>query len=413
MIRRDGRRPAPPPQAWSQAPTPTYRPPAPPPPPRRQPPPRVPAPQEEASRSRDWAPTQRPERIADERSRGGTPPPVVPPVRRKPAAQPEPRRPRPGAGRRTMRRLGAVLAVLLVAVIGGTIYLDGTLDRVDALAAYDGRGGDTPGTNWLLVGSDSRIGLTPEQEQELATGGDVGTDRTDTILLIHVPSGGGATTMVSLPRDSYVDVPGFGRDKLNASFALGGPQLLVQTVEGATGVHIDHYVEIGFGGFASIVDAVGGVDICVPYPIDDPLAGLSLEAGCQELSGPEALGFVRTRATPLADLDRMNNQRLFLSALLGKATSPSTFLNPFRAVPLATGAAGSVRVDEDDHLWDLARLAWAMRGETLTATVPVGGFEDVYGIGNVLLWDRSRAAPFFDALAKDQQIPAELLTPGP
>ena len=303
--------------------------------------------------------------------------------------------------------------MLAVALGAGVVYLDGTLARVDALADYDGRVGDTPGTNWLLVGSDSRVGLTPEQEQELATGGEVGTDRTDTILLVHVPPGGGATTMISLPRDSYVSVPGFGQDKLNASFALGGPQLLVQTVEGATGVHIDHYAEIGFGGFASIVDAIGGVDICVPYPIDDPLAGLRLEAGCQELSGPQALGFVRTRATPLADLDRMNNQRLFLSALLSKATSPTTFLNPFRAWPLMSGAAGSLRVDDGDHLWDLARLAWAMRGETVTATVPVGGFDDVYGIGNVLLWDRTRAVPFFEAVSQGDPIPPELLAPAP
>ena len=303
--------------------------------------------------------------------------------------------------------------MLAVALGAGVVYLDGTLARVDALADYDGRVGDTPGTNWLLVGSDSRVGLTPEQEQELATGGEVGTDRTDTILLVHVPPGGGATTMISLPRDSYVSVPGFGQDKLNASFALGGPQLLVQTVEGATGVHIDHYAEIGFGGFASIVDAIGGVDICVPYPIDDPLAGLRLEAGCQELSGPQALGFVRTRATPLADLDRMNNQRLFLSALLSKATSPTTFLNPLRAWPLMSGAAGSLRVDDGDHLWDLARLAWAMRGETVTATVPVGGFDDVYGIGNVLLWDRTRAVPFFEAVSQGDPIPPELLAPAP
>nr|WP_330133389.1 LCP family protein [Rhodococcus artemisiae] len=309
--------------------------------------------------------------------------------------------------------MGALLAVLLVAAVAGVVYFDGKLDRIDALADYEGRIGDTPGTNFLLVGSDSRIGLTPEQEQELATGGDVGPDRTDTILLVHVPSGGGATTMVSLPRDSYVPVPGFGQDKLNASFALGGPQLLVQTVEGATGIHIDHYTEIGFSGFASIVDAVGGVDICVPYPIDDPLAGLQLEAGCQELNGAQSLGFVRTRATPLADLDRMNNQRLFMSALLGKATSPTTFLNPFRLWPLVSGAAGSVRVDEGDHLWNLGRLAWAMRGETVTATVPVGGFEDVYGVGNVLLWDRERAIQFFGALEQDQQIPADLLAPAP
>ncbi|WP_231913244.1 LCP family protein [Rhodococcus sp. 852002-51564_SCH6189132-a] len=409
MLRRDGRPQSP--QAWSQAPAPNYRPA--PRQDRQQPPPQ---------QRRDWAPTQRPERIADPAPnrrppRGNTPPPAPP---RRPAAPPSrpgppsrPARRRPLGARRILRRLAIVLVVLVVAMGASMVYLDGTLARVDALADYDGRVGDTPGTNWLLVGSDSRVGLTPEQEQELATGGEVGADRTDTVLLVHIPPGGGATTMISLPRDSYVSVPGFGQDKLNASFALGGPQLLVQTVEGATGVHIDHYAEIGFGGFASIVDAVGGVDICVPYPIDDPLAGLRLEPGCQELNGAQALGFVRTRATPLADLDRMNNQRLFLSALLSKATSPGTFLNPFRAWSLMSGAAGSLRVDDGDHLWNLARLAWAMRGETVTTTVPVGGFDDVYGIGNVLLWDRERAVPFFGAISEGDPIPPELLAPAP
>ncbi|WP_413247696.1 LCP family protein [Rhodococcus sp. Z13] len=438
MLRRDGRPAAP--QAWSQAPTPTYRPG----PPRQQPvrprqqpaPTRVPQPQQ-----RDWAPTQQPQRFTDGAavpprgtapsrgpqgtapsrgpqgtapSRGpqGTAPPPAPP-RRRPPAPPQPAPRRPLGARRILRRIGALLAVLVVLTGVGLFYLDGKLSRVDALVKYDGRVADTPGTNWLLVGSDSRVGLTPEQEQELATGGDVGAERTDTVLLVHIPPGGGSTTMVSLPRDSYVDVPGYGRDKLNASFALGGPQLLVQTVEGATGVHIDHYAEIGFGGFASIVDAVDGVDVCVPYPIDDPLAGLTLEAGCQELNGAQALGFVRTRATPLADLDRMNNQRLFLSALLSKATSPWTFLNPFRLWSLASGAAASLEVDDGDHLWDLARLAWAMRGETVTTTVPVGGFEDVDGVGNVLLWDRERAVPFFDAIAEGEPIPAELVAPAP
>ncbi|MEE2030732.1 LCP family protein [Rhodococcus chondri] len=416
-MRRDGRPGSP--QAWSQADTPAYRPPAAPSPTRRQPPPTRRQPPQQPQQGRDWAPTQQPEpyrtqRRASSRPPAAAPPPAAPPRRRPPPPAPEPApRRRPAGARRWLRRVAAVLVVLLVAVGAGAVYLDSKLDRIDALADYDGRVGDTPGTNWLVVGSDSRIGLSPEQEQELATGGDVGPDRTDTILLVHVPGGGGPTTMVSLPRDSFVSVPGNGQNKLNSSFAIGGPSLLVQTVEGATGIHIDHYAEIGFGGFASIVDAIGGVDLCVPYPIDDPLAGISLQAGCQELDGPQALGFVRTRATPMADLDRMNNQRLFMSALLSKATGPSTFLNPFRLWALASGAASSVRVDEGDHLWHLARLAWAMRGETVTTTVPVGGFDDVAGVGNVLMWDRNRALPFFEALAEDRQVPAELLAPAP
>ncbi|WP_167323794.1 LCP family protein, partial [Rhodococcoides kroppenstedtii] len=250
-----------------------------------------------------------------------------------------------------------------------------------------------------------------EQEAQLATGGDIGTGRTDTILLIHVPSSG-PTTMVSLPRDWYVPIPGYGSDKLNASFSLGGAPLLTRTVEEVTGVRIDHYAEVGFGGFADMVDGLGGVDLCVPYDIDDPLAGLTVSAGCQELTGAQALGFVRTRATPLGDLDRMNNQRLFLSSLLSKATSPTTFLNPFRVVPLTRALVSSLQVDEGDHIWNLASLGWALRGETVTTTIPIAGFEDVEGSGNVVLTDRERASRFFDLIAQDQPLPPDLLSGG-
>ena len=301
---------------------------------------------------------------------------------------------------------------MLLVIVGTGIYLDRSLARVDALSNYPGRIGDTPGTNWLLVGSDSRTGMTAEQEKALSTGGDLGAGRTDTILMVHIPKSGRAT-MVSIPRDSYVSIPGNGQDKINASFSIGGAPLLVQTVEGATGVHIDHYAEIGFGGFAGMVDSIGGIQMCVKQAMDDPLAGLNIQAGCQKLNGTQALGFVRSRATPLADLQRMENQRTFMSALLNKATSPSTFLNPFRLWPLAHGMAKSLTVDTNDHLWNLAGLAWAMKGNMVTTTVPVGGFENTDGSGNVLLWDHDKASQFFGALANDQQIPDSLVTAGP
>ena len=141
---------------------------------------------------------------------------------------------------------------------------DTSLHRIPALADYPERPAAGTGTTWLLVGSDSRQGLTPEQQAELTTGGDLGTGRTDTILLVHVPGFGSSTptTMVSIPRDSYVPIPGNGEDKINAAFAFGGAPLLAQTVEQATGLRLDHYAEIGFDGFAVMVDAVGGVTMC-------------------------------------------------------------------------------------------------------------------------------------------------------
>jgi len=370
----------------------------------------------EQAKPRQHAPTPRPMPQREQVRHAPTQRPVphhdaVPPRRRTPppadaGGQVQP--PRRRRKRHPFRWFTVIVVLLIAGLIAAVIHLDNSLTRITALASYSDRIGDTPGTNWLLVGSDGRGDLSTEQEQELATGGDTGPERTDTIMLVHIPSSG-PTTMVSLPRDSYVSIPGHGKDKLNASFAFGGAPLLVQTVEEATGVRIDHYAQIGFGGFAGVVDALGGIEICLDEPIVDPLAGLDLPAGCQELSGPEALGFVRTRATPRADVDRMNHQRMFMSALLKKATSMGTLANPFALWPMATGVAGSLKVDDGDHIWNLAALGWAMRGDTVTTSVPIGGFDDT-DVGNVLLWDKSKASGFFDALAKDQQIPEDLLT---
>lgn len=301
-------------------------------------------------------------------------------------------------------------AVLLIAgLIASVVYVELALGRVDALTDYPDRVADTPGTNWLLIGSDSRAGLTPEQETELATGGEVGESRTDTIMMVHIPSSG-PTVVVSIPRDSYVSVPGYGQDKINSAFALGGAPLLIQTVEIATGVHIDHYAEIGFGGFAGMVDALGGIEVCIDAPLNDPLAGIDLPAGCQTLGGADALGFVRSRNFPNADLQRVQNQRMFLAALMEKATSISTLLNPARLGPLVNSGVGSLTVDSGDHVWSLMALVLAMRGETIQTTVPVGGSLDT-DVGNVLQWDSERASAFFEAIATDETIPEELITP--
>ncbi|MDU0293527.1 LCP family protein [Saccharothrix longispora] len=313
---------------------------------------------------------------------------------------------------RRKRRVGRIVAVVLVLLlalgVGMWVYVDSSLRRIDALGDYEGRPADTPGTNWLLVGSDARDDLTEEQKAELATG-DAGGRRTDTIMLLHIPDGSGKATLVSVPRDSYVDIPGNGKNKINAAFAIGGPSLLVQSLEGATGIHVDHYMEIGFGGFAGIVDAIGGVDLCIDEPMQDPLAGLDLQPGCQELNGAQALGFVRTRAFATADLQRVQNQRKFLAALSDKATSAGVLANPFRAFPLLFASTDSISVNSDDHLHHLAGMAFAMGGGVDTVTVPVGGTPTVPGAGSVVQWDRDNALRLFGALEKDEPVPADLL----
>ncbi|MEZ0339486.1 LCP family protein [Mycobacterium sp. pV006] len=389
---------------------PGYRPPWPPNPPtprRRPPPPRVPAPP-----PRNAPPPRRPQ------------PPPPPPRRPQPAAPP-PRQqsprpaapPRPAPRRRRRRWPQIVLAVLLVTVtatVAAAVWTDLSLRRIAALTSYADRPAAGAGTTWLLVGSDSRSDLSPEQQAALTTGGDLGQPRTDTILLVHLPGWSSSTppTVVSIPRDSYVDIPGYGSDKINAAYSIGGAPLLTRTVEEATGLRIDRYAEIGFGGFAALVDAVGGVTICPAEPIDDPLAGINLAAGCQHVDGATALGFVRSRATPRADLDRMANQRQFVSTLVQRVVSPAVLVNPLRWYPTMRALTDTLTVGEGEHVWNIVRLAWALRGDVTTVTVPIGEF-GVNGSGAVVVWDDQAAQALFTALATDSAIPPELLDGAP
>jgi LCP family protein required for cell wall assembly len=309
-----------------------------------------------------------------------------------------------------------VLILLIVPLLaflgiaGGAIWFDTSLHRASVLADYPGRPEAGRGANWLIVGSDSRQNLTAEQQQDLATGGDIGSSRTDTILLVHVPALGSSTrpTVVSIPRDSYVPIPGHGKDKVNAAFAMGGPHLLTETVEQATGLRLDHYAEIGFGGFAGLVDALGEITVCPAEAIDDPLAGIKLPAGCQALNGRNALGYVRSRDTPRADLDRMVNQRQFVSALLQRAASPAVWLNPWRWYSVPRAAAQALTVDQGDHVWDLARLGWALHGAPTATTVPIGEFTNS-DAGSVVVWNHDAARALFDALGADTPVPASAL----
>nr|WP_231895858.1 LCP family protein [Gordonia sp. LAM0048] len=361
-----------------------------------------------------YAPTQKPEPIPDDRSRGRRSSPAdrrsrdrsagPPPAPPRPTTPPRPRR----GGRRAVR-IGKVLLILLLVVVLGSVgllfYYDSRLDRIDALRAYAGRPSDTPGTNWLIVGTDSRSDLTEEQRRALATG-DADGSRTDTIMLVHNPPGGGKAIVVSIPRDLYVEVPGQGSLKINASFSIGGPALLVQTVENLTGIHIDHYAEIGFGGFDTLVDAVGGVDMCIDQPLNDPKAGLRLAKGCHRLDGRQALGLVRTRAFPRADLERVVNQRKFLAALVSRATSPTVLLNPFRLFGFIGGAIDALTVDERDHIWNLASLMFALR-DPITTTTPAG--ESTFTDEGLALPVNEQTEEFFALLRAGQPIPDDLL----
>lgn len=314
--------------------------------------------------------------------------------------------------RRWPRRIAVFVVLLLLVLVGFGFYVDSQLQRTEALD-FEGQSPDSAGTNWLLVGSDSREGLDDAQRDELSAG-DAGGRRTDSMMLVHIPAGGGEPALISLPRDSYVPVPGYGWDKMNAAFSYGGPQLLSQTVEQSTGVHIDHYAEIGFGGFADLVDAVGGVNVQLDQPIDDEQAGVNLPAGDVHLDGPTALGFVRARyALEGGDLERAENQRKLLGALVDKTMSPQTFLNPYRLYKLSTQGAQTFLVDNGAHVWNLVSLARAMGKVSgdggVTTSVPFGDFEETSDGQSVVRWDSTDASRLFEAVSQDQPIPEDLL----
>lgn len=271
---------------------------------------------------------------------------------------------------------------------------------------------DTAGTNWLLVGSDSREGLTKAERKELRTGKDEGSQRTDTIMLIHIADNGKAT-LVSLPRDSYVTIPAHialdgstvedRRNKINTAYGKGGAPLLVETVERNTGLHIDHYMEVGFKGIRDITNAIGGVNMCVAADVTDKNSGLNLLAGCQELDGKNALAYVRMRyADPKGDLGRVERQQQYLSSVMKKVATPPVLLNPMSMWRLVDAGTQSVNVGEGDSVADLGALARAMRGLSngsgTLITVPVSDPDATTAAGSSVLWDEAAARELFISL---------------
>src|SRR5580700_6008588 len=319
-----------------------------------------------------------------------------------------------GSGRRGRRRRGprrllvilaALVALAVVATVAVYFSVNSKLTKVDVLTPTSFT---SAGTNWLIAGSDSRAGLTKQEENQLALGHDISGSRSDTIMLLHVPANGTRPTLVSLPRDSYVPIPGYGYNKLNAAYAFGGPKLLVQTVQNVTGLPISHYMGIGFGGLVSVVNDVGGVQMCLKAPMKDPKAGLNLKAGCQVLNGDQALGFVRTRAFTEGDLQREQDQRVLLKGILSKMTSAGTLANPFAIIPAAHGAASAITVDQGTGLSALVSVAFALR-DPVTTTVPFGQFATT-NVGSVVEWDPTAAKQFFNDLAHDQPLPQSLIS---
>ncbi|MGW1665031.1 LCP family protein [Streptomyces microflavus] len=323
---------------------------------------------------------------------------------------------RPAPDWRRRIKLGALTLVVVLLVVSVSTYFwaDGKLKREVDLAKVIERPEAGDGTNYLIVGSDSREGMSAEDKKRLRTGSAEGK-RTDSMMILHDGSNG--PTLVSLPRDSQVEIPSFkgsesgkmfqgtGRQvKLNAAYAEDGPELLVRTVEFNTGLRIDHYVEIGFGGFAQIVDAIGGVELDIPKAFKDKKSGADFQAGKQTLNGEQSLAFVRTRyAFAGSDLDRTKNQQKFLAALASQTATPSTILNPFKLYPTMGAGLDTLIVDKDMSLWALGNMFFAMKGVTggdgTSMNMPISGSN-----GGNLVWDKAKVKQLVQQLKNDEKV---------
>ncbi len=331
------------------------------------------------------------------------------------------RGPRPVRPKNWKRRItiGLVtLIVLLLAVgIGTYIWADSKLRNEVDLSKVEDRPGGGKGTNYLIVGSDSREGMSEEDKKKLHTGSADGR-RTDSMILLHVGENG--NTMISLPRDSWVTIPAFtgstsgnripqSQNKLNASYSSEGPGLLVRTIEFNTGLKIDHYAEIGFDGFANLVDGVGGVDIDVPQDMKDKKSGNDLKKGKQTLNGQQALAFVRQRyGLAGGDLDRTKNQQKFLSALANKAASPSTIMNPFKLYPTMGAGLDNLVVDKDMSLWDVKDMFFAMKsvsgGDGKQMNMPISNPGLATSKGSAVQWDMAKVKQLMSELKNDDKV---------
>lgn len=268
--------------------------------------------------------------------------------------------------------------------------------------SYLGRGGtveafgsdrpaDTRGTVVLLVGTDSHDVTTNSGS------------RTDSIMLLFIPTTG-KPALISFPRDSYVPIPGHGKNKINASYAFGGPELLVRTVEANTGLKIDHYLEIGMRGFPKLVDAVGGVDVCLDKPMVDRPSRANIPAGCHTLNGKDALAYSRMRKSdPMGDLGRAKRQREVVSKVVHKAMAPSMLL-PWKYRAFWDASTQLVSRDPDTNVFDLARIGLALRQTSgsggVAMVVPVGDTNASTAAGSSVLWDDKKAQALFAQLKK-------------
>src|SRR3954454_17283045 len=348
------------------------------------------------------------------------------------------------AAPRPQRRWGRLMSwialglgvVMVITVAGGYLvyrHLSGNIAHCQNCEPPGARPAEGPGKseNVLLIGSDSRAFAGGAKFGSEVTGA-----RSDTTILVHISADGRKAILVSIPRDTYTRIPAckVGGGKLstptmnlfNVAFSLGGPSCTIATVEHLTHLRIDHFVEVNFAGFQRMVDALGGVGVCLSHPINDPVrtnpatggtigSGLVITAGHHTLNGKDALGFVRSRYAvgDGSDLGRIRNQQVFLASMIRKATSTGLILHPLSLYRFLDAATKSIRTDPGFGLPQLRSLAGKLHGlkpgKVGLLTVPLSNPNAYVTIGglraSVVFWDKPRANALWHALATDGPLP--------
>ncbi|MER8188229.1 LCP family protein [Kitasatospora sp. NPDC094015] len=319
---------------------------------------------------------------------------------------------------------GTVAVVLLATSCGGWAMLNGVSDSIGRVNAFGGdhdRPADDGLTTFLVVGTDDRAGIAESTLKDDLHAGGESCHCTDTMMIVQLAANDGRASVVSIPRDSYVDIPthrdratgrevAAGKGRINAAYGMGGAPLTVRTVEQATGLRIDHYLQIDFLGFVAAVDAVGGVEVCSAKPLKDEYSGLDLPAGTSRLDGAGALKYVRARHVDgSSDLGRMHRQQKLLAQLLRQATASGSLADPARLGALTETVLRSVTADEELTSDDLLQLATRLKGLSAAdadfTTVPLAVVDhQVAGWGSTVLWDTAGAKALFDALRQGRSL---------
>jgi LCP family protein required for cell wall assembly len=324
-------------------------------------------------------------------------------------------------------RIFTILSISIVAISGiswaGLGRITAAIPKVDAFNGLDNRPKkESSAVNYLVVGSDTREGLSRAEIKRLKVGGTevAAGKRSDTMLLIHISKKRDKAAIISIPRDSYALIPEHTNSqgkvipathsKINSAFNWGGAPLLIDTFEQMSGLRIDHYIEVNFVGFVRMVDALGGVEICTKKDIDDPKSHLVLPAGRHILDGVDSLKYVRTRQFDgLGDLGRMKRQQEFAGAMLRKATSAGVLLNPVTMLDFVNSALDSVVTDKDLSQGDLLTLGKQLRNlsasSVRTLTIPLKYYNySKNGVSAAVLWDPVLAPELFERIKNDDAL---------